>query len=56
MDAALDLSTAILSIFRDEGARANRQTARLMWLVEKYGVAKFRAKARTAISLLSVRI
>ncbi len=44
VDAALDLSTAILMIFRDEGARANRQEARLMWLVEKYGVSKFRAK------------
>ena len=47
----LDLSTAILSLFRDEGARANRQTARLMWLVEKYGVPKFRAKVRSIVLL-----
>jgi ferredoxin-nitrite reductase len=31
-----------LRIFRDEGDRKNRQTARLMWLVEKYGVEAFK--------------
>eukprot|EP00325_Prymnesiales_sp_UTEX-LB-985_P017488 CAMPEP_0174754728 /NCGR_PEP_ID=MMETSP1094-20130205/105881_1 /TAXON_ID=156173 /ORGANISM="Chrysochromulina brevifilum, Strain UTEX LB 985" /LENGTH=659 /DNA_ID=CAMNT_0015960607 /DNA_START=52 /DNA_END=2031 /DNA_ORIENTATION=+ len=34
---AVDLTTAILRIFRDEGDRGDRQKARLMWLVESYG-------------------
>jgi ferredoxin-nitrite reductase len=33
---------AILRIFRDEGERKNRQTARLIWLVEKYGVDEYK--------------
>ncbi|KAJ1461535.1 nitrite reductase-ferredoxin dependent [Pelagophyceae sp. CCMP2097] len=35
---------AILEIFRDEGARGNRQEARLRCLVDKLGVDVFRAK------------
>lgn len=42
--AVLDLCTAILEVFRDEGSRGDRQKARLMWLVEDYGVAEFKAK------------
>jgi ferredoxin-nitrite reductase len=34
---------AVLRIFRDESERKNRQQARLMWLVEKYGVEDFKA-------------
>lgn len=34
---------AILCLFRDEGDRKDRQKARLMWLVEKYGVEEFKA-------------
>ena len=37
---AVELATAILRIFRDEGDRKDRQTARLMWLVESYGEVK----------------
>ena len=37
------LTEAILRLFRDEGSRGDRQKARLMWLVEQYGVAQFRA-------------
>lgn len=33
---------AILRIFRDEGNRKDRQKARLMWLVEEYGVEEFK--------------
>lgn len=36
------LSEAILRIFRDESERKDRQKARLMWLVEKYGVEDFK--------------
>lgn len=34
---------AVLRIFRDEGDRKDRQKARLMWLVEAYGVDAFKA-------------
>ena len=34
---SVELATAILRIFRDEGDRKDRQTARLMWVVESYG-------------------
>jgi len=37
VEIAVELSRAILRIFRDEGGRKDRQTARLMWLVESYG-------------------
>lgn len=33
---------AVLRIFRDESERKDRQKARLMWLVEKYGVEDFK--------------
>jgi len=34
---------AILRVFRDEGERKNRQKARLMWLIEEYGVEEYKA-------------
>ena len=37
VDVAVELATAILRIFRDEGNRKDRQKARLMFLVESYG-------------------
>lgn len=40
----LDLCSAVLEFFRDEGFRGDRQKARLLWLVEAYGVEKFREK------------
>ena len=33
---------ALLEVFRDHGDRTDRQKARLMWLVERWGVDKFR--------------
>jgi len=33
---------AVLRLFRDESDRKDRQKARLMWLVEKYGVEEFK--------------
>ncbi|KAJ8608673.1 hypothetical protein CTAYLR_009396 [Chrysophaeum taylorii] len=44
VNVVLDLCSAILEIFRDEGARGDRQKARLMWLVEEYGIPAFRAR------------
>lgn len=38
-----DLSCAILRVFRDHGLRANRQKSRLMWLIDDWGLDKFRA-------------
>jgi len=38
----IQLCDAILRIFRDEGSRKDRQKARLMWLVEQYGVPEFK--------------
>jgi ferredoxin-nitrite reductase len=35
---------AILILFRDHGPRANRQKSRLMWLIDEWGVAKFRSE------------
>jgi len=39
--SVVTLCKAILRIFRDEGDRKDRQKARLMWLIEKYGTAEF---------------
>ncbi len=39
----VDLCRAILSVFRDRGARANRQKSRLMWLIDELGIDKFRS-------------
>lgn len=41
-NSVVTLSEAILRIFRDESERKDRQKARLMWLVEKYGVEDFK--------------
>ena len=42
-DDVVDLSGAILSVFRDNGSRANRQKSRLMWLIDELGMDKFRS-------------
>lgn len=42
-DEVVDLSRAILEVFRDSGDRANRQKSRLMWLIDELGVDRFRA-------------
>ncbi|MGK7891582.1 MAG: ferredoxin--nitrite reductase [Leptolyngbyaceae cyanobacterium] len=38
------LCRAILEVFRDNGSRANRQKSRLMWLIDEWGLDKFRAE------------
>lgn len=40
----VSLCQAVLSTFRDEGSRENRLQARLKWLVESWGVERFRAE------------
>lgn len=42
-EEVVDLCVAILEIFRDNGLRANRQKARLMWLIDEWGIQKFRS-------------
>jgi ferredoxin-nitrite reductase len=38
----VSLCKTIVEIFRDYGLRANRQKARLMWLIDEWGLEKFR--------------
>ena len=35
--SSIQLTKAILRLFRDDGSRGDRQKARLMWLIESYG-------------------
>lgn len=39
----VDLCRAILTVYRDRGLRANRQKARMMWLIDEWGIENFRA-------------
>lgn len=41
-DDVVDLCRAILVVYRDYGLRANRQKSRLMWLIDEWGIEKFR--------------
>lgn len=36
------LCRAILEVYRDNGPRSNRQKSRLMWLIDEWGIEKFR--------------
>lgn len=38
------ISRAILEVYRDNGPRANRQKSRLMWLIDEWGIDKFRSE------------
>lgn len=49
-ESVVTLCEAILRVFRDEGERKDRQKARLMWLVEKYGVEKYKEKIREEVA------
>ncbi|MBE9210559.1 ferredoxin--nitrite reductase [Nostoc sp. LEGE 06077] len=35
---------AVLEVFRDNGSRANRLKSRLMWLIDEWGIDKFRTE------------
>lgn len=43
-EQVVSLSKAVLEVFRDNGTRSNRQKTRLMYLIEEWGVEKFRAE------------
>jgi ferredoxin-nitrite reductase len=47
-DQVVELCRAILEVYRDNGLRANRQKARLMWLIDEWGMDKFRAAVEEA--------
>jgi ferredoxin-nitrite reductase len=47
-DSVVDLSRAILEVYRDNGPRVNRQKARLMWLIDEWGLEQFRAEVAAA--------
>jgi ferredoxin-nitrite reductase len=40
---------AILEVYRDRGLRANRQKSRLMWLIDEWGLEKFRAEVENRL-------
>lgn len=40
---------AVLEIYRDHGLRANRQKCRLMWLIDEWGLEKFRSEVEKSI-------
>lgn len=42
-EEVVGLCRAILEVYRDNGLRANRQKARLMWLIDEWGFDNFRA-------------
>jgi len=56
LEAARALAVGTLRIFRDEGDRKDRQKARLMWVIEKYGADAFRKKLLAEPALAGVRV
>jgi ferredoxin-nitrite reductase len=48
-DAVVDLCRAILEVYRDHGLRANRQKARLMWLIDEWGLERFRSEVEAVL-------
>jgi ferredoxin-nitrite reductase len=44
------LSEAVLLVYRNNGPRANRQKSRLMWLIDEWGLDKFRAEVEKQLS------
>jgi ferredoxin-nitrite reductase len=48
-DAVVALCEAILVVYRDHGLRANRQKSRLMWLIDEWGIEKFRAEVEQCL-------
>lgn len=48
-DTVVNLCRAILEVYRDHGLRANRQKARLMWLIDEWGLERFRAAVVQAL-------
>lgn len=43
-EQVVDVCRAVLIVYRDHGLRDNRQQSRLMWLIDAWGIEKFRAE------------
>jgi ferredoxin-nitrite reductase len=48
-DDIVDLCRAVLEVYRDHGLRANRQKSRLMWLIDEWGMEKFRTQVENQL-------
>ncbi len=48
-DDVVALSEAVLLVYRNHGLRANRQKSRLMYLIDQWGIEKFRAELENKI-------
>ena len=46
-EEVVEISRAILTVYRDRGSRANRQKSRLMWLIDELGLEQFRSLVET---------
>ncbi len=49
-EQVVSLCRAILEVYRDNGLRANRQKARLMWLLDEWGLDQFRTAVEKQMS------
>ncbi len=45
----VSLCEAILLVYRNHGLRSNRQKSRLMWLIDEWGIEKFRAEVEAQL-------
>lgn len=45
----VELCRAILTVYRDNGSRGNRQKTRLMWLIDEWGMEAFRAAVEKSV-------
>jgi ferredoxin-nitrite reductase len=52
---ALDVCRAIIHLYRDHGPRENRTQARLAFLVEEWGIERFRAEVESSVGKKLVR-
>lgn len=48
-EQVVDLCRGILEVFRDHGPRGVRQKTRLMWLIDEWGIEKFRSEVEKQI-------
>ena len=48
-ETVVALCRAILEVYRDHGLRANRQKSRLMWLIDEWGLEKFRTEVEQQV-------
>jgi ferredoxin-nitrite reductase len=48
-DQVVAVCRAVLEVYRDHGLRANRQKSRLMWLIDEWGIDKFRAEVENQL-------